>query len=326
LSKAQLALALSGLDQPADPRLLVGINTADDAGVFLIEPGMALVQTVDILTPMVEDPYDFGRIAAANSISDVYAMGGEPVTVLNIVGFPAAMDKGVLREILRGGQDTVREAGAVVVGGHTFNEKEIKYGLAVTGRIDPRRIITNAGAKPNDRLILTKPLGTGVFAQLMMSDEPVAPDFYRMVVGSMMGLNRVARDLMLKYNANAATDITGYGFLGHIQELAEASGVRVRIFADRVPMLPGVLELAKRFIDPGVFMNESSFNSRVEWRVEVAPELKSVLWESESSGGLVIALPSGMVAAFQQQAEKQGITAAVVGEVISGTAGTIEVV
>ncbi|MGB9742101.1 MAG: selenide, water dikinase SelD [candidate division WOR-3 bacterium] len=326
MSKAQLALALSGLDQPADPRLLVGINTADDAGVFLIEPGMALVQTVDILTPMVEDPYDFGRIAAANSISDVYAMGGEPVTVLNIVGFPAAMDKGVLREILRGGQDTVREAGAVVVGGHTFNEKEIKYGLAVTGRIDPRRIITNAGAKPNDRLILTKPLGTGVFAQLMMSDEPVAPDFYRMVVGSMMGLNRVARDLMLKYNANAATDITGYGFLGHIQELAEASGVRVRIFADRVPMLPGVLELAKRFIDPGVFMNESSFNSRVEWRVEVAPELKSVLWESESSGGLVIALPSGMVAAFQQQAEKQGITAAVVGEVISGTAGTIEVV
>ncbi len=321
-----MALALSGLDQPADPRLLVGINTADDAGVFLIEPGMALVQTVDILTPMVEDPYDFGRIAAANSISDVYAMGGEPVTVLNIVGFPAAMDKGVLREILRGGQDTVREAGAVVVGGHTFNEKEIKYGLAVTGRIDPRRIITNAGAKPNDRLILTKPLGTGVFAQLMMSDEPVAPDFYRMVVGSMMGLNRVARDLMLKYNANAATDITGYGFLGHIQELAEASGVRVRIFADRVPMLPGVLELAKRFIDPGVFMNESSFNSRVEWRVEVAPELKSVLWESESSGGLVIALPSGMVAAFQQQAEKQGITAAVVGEVISGTAGTIEVV
>jgi selenide,water dikinase len=321
-----LALALSGLELPADPRLLVGINTADDAGVFLIEPELALVQTVDILTPMVEDPYDFGRIAAANSLSDVYAMGGEPVTVLNIVGFPAAMDKSVLREILRGGQDTVREAGAVVVGGHTFNEKEIKYGLAVTGRIDPRRIVTNAGAKVGDQLILTKPLGTGVFAQLMMSDEPVDPEFYKTVVGSMMRLNRVARNLMLEYNASAATDITGYGFLGHIQEMAEASGVRVRIFADAVPLLPGARELANRFTDPGVLMNESSFNSRVEWRGEIAPELKNLLWESESSGGLLISLPAATVNEFLEQARAQQLTAAVVGEVISGPAGTIEVV
>jgi selenide,water dikinase len=326
LGKAQLAQALSGLEPPADPRLLVGINTADDAGVFLVEPELALVQTVDILTPMVEDPYVFGRIAATNSLSDVYAMGGEPLTVLNIVGFPAAMDKGVLREILRGGQDAVKEAGAIVVGGHTFNEKEIKFGLAVTGRINPKRIITNAGAKVGDRLLLTKPLGIGVFAQLMISDEPMEADFYQTAVESMMRLNRVARDLMLEFDANAATDITGYGFLGHLQELAEASRVRVRVFTENVPLLPRVLELAKRFIDPGVLMNENSFNSRVEWHREVPQELKNILWESESSGGLLISLPAQWVNAFKKKAAEHGIIAAVVGEIISGTPGTIEVV
>lgn len=326
MSKAQLAQALLGLEQPSDPRLLVGINTADDAGVFLLEPELALVQTVDILTPMVEDPYIFGRIAAANSLSDVYAMGGEPVTVLNIVGFPAAMDKGLLREILRGGQDTVREAGALVVGGHTFNEKEIKFGLAVTGKVDPQRIITNAGAKTGDMLILTKPLGTGVFAQIMMSEETIDEDFYLTVVNSMMGLNKDARDLMLEYHASAATDITGYGFLGHLQELAEASGVRVKVFAEEVPLLPGVLELSKRFMDSGVLMNESSFNAKVEWRAEVVPEMKNILWESESSGGLLISLPPEAVGAFQSKAKERGITAALVGEVVTGAAGTIEVI
>jgi len=275
---------------------------------------------------MVEDPYVFGRIAAANSLSDVYAMGGEPVTVLNIVGFPAAMDKAVLREILRGGQDTVKLAGAVVIGGHTFNEKEIKYGLSVTGMVDPDKIITNAGARIGDRLILTKPLGTGVFAQIMMNEETIDADFYRVAVESMMQLNKTARDLMLEFNANAATDITGYGFLGHLQEMAEASEVRVRVYSQEIPMLPVVRELAERFIDSGVTMNETSFSSQVEWKCELHDAIRNLLWGSESSGGLLISLPADSVDLFQQKAHQLGVLAAVVGEVISGSPGTIEVV
>ncbi len=321
-----MAQALAGLKPPEDPRLLVGINTADDAGVFLLADGLALVQTVDILTPMVGDPYTFGRIAATNSLSDVYAMGGEPLTVLNVVGFPAALDKAVLREILRGGQDTVMEAGAVVVGGHTFNEKEIKYGLAVTGRIDPKRIITNAGARVGDILLLTKPLGIGVFTQAVLNLDEVAPELEKAALAAMMQLNRKPAEIMVRCGADAATDITGYGFLGHLQEMAEASGVRVRVFAERVPILPRAMELARTLVDPGVLMNENSFGDRVDWKSVVPDELKNILWESESSGGLLIALNPARVDEFQQFARDAGLRAEVVGEVIEGKPGTIEVV
>ncbi len=321
-----MAQALAGLKPPEDPRILVGINTADDAGVFLLADGLALVQTVDILTPMVEDPYTFGRIAATNSLSDVYAMGGEPLTVLNVVGFPAALDKAVLREILRGGQDTVMEAGAVVVGGHTFNEKEIKYGLAVTGRIDPKRIITNAGARVGDILLLTKPLGIGVFTQAVLNLDEVAPELEKAALAAMMQLNRKPAEIMVRCGADAATDITGYGFLGHLQEMAEASGVRVRVFAERVPILPRAMELARTLVDPGVLMNENSFGDRVDWKSVVPDELKNILWESESSGGLLIALNPARVDEFQQFARDAGLRAEVVGEVIEGKPGTIEVV
>ncbi len=321
-----MAQALAGLEMPEDPRLLVGINTADDAGVFLLADGMALVQTVDILTPMVEDPYIFGRIAATNSLSDVYAMGGEPLTVLNVVGFPAPMDKSILREILRGGQDTVREAGAVVVGGHTFNEKEIKYGLAVTGKIDPRRIITNAGARAGDVLILTKPLGIGVYTQAVLTLDEVDQEMEKAAIAAMMRLNRKPAEIMVRCGADAATDITGYGFLGHLQEMAEASQVGVRVFADKVPILPRARELANTLIDPGVMMNESSFGGKVEWKGVVPDELKNLLWESESSGGLLIALNPERVAEFQDLARENGVQSWVVGEVVEGKPGTIEVI
>jgi len=321
-----LAQALAGLEMPEDPRLLVGINTADDAGVFLLADGLALVQTVDILTPMVEDPYIFGRIAATNSLSDVYAMGGEPLTVLNVVGFPAPMDKSILREILRGGQDTVREAGAVVVGGHTFNEKEIKYGLAVTGKIDPRRIITNAGARAGDVLILTKPLGIGVYTQAVLTLDEVDQEMEKAAIAAMMRLNRKPAEIMVRCGADAATDITGYGFLGHLQEMAEASQVGVRVFADKVPILPRARELANTLIDPGVMMNESSFGGKVEWKGVVPDELKNLLWESESSGGLLIALNPERVAEFQDLARENGVQSWVVGEVVEGKPGTIEVI
>jgi selenide,water dikinase len=320
-----LAQALAGIKPHTDPRLLVGISTADDAGVFLLHEGLALVQTVDLLTPMVEDPYTFGRIAAANSLSDVYAMGGEPLTVLNIVGFPATMDKKILAEILRGGQDTVSEAGAVIAGGHTFNEKEIKYGLSVTGRIDPKRIITNAAARIGDALVLTKPLGVGVFAQAMMTLDEVDAELYKAATASMMKLNKSGCEIMLACGVHSATDITGYGFLGHAQEMAEGSKVRLRFFAARIPLLPKVLALAATLVDAGVAMNESSFGTKVEWRGDVAEPLRNILWESQSSGGLLVSLPQDKVAEFQRRAADAGILSALVGEAIAGQRGTVEV-
>jgi selenide,water dikinase len=293
--------------------------------VFLLQDGLALVQTVDLLTPMVEDPYTFGRIAAANSLSDVYAMGGTPLTVLNIVGFPGPMDKKVLAEILRGGQDTVSEAGAVIAGGHTFNEKEIKFGLSVTGRIDPKRIVTNAAAKVGDVLVLTKPLGCGVFAQAMMTQDDVDLELYKAATRSMMQLNKVASEIMLVCDVHSATDITGYGFLGHAQEMAQGSGIRLRVNAAAIPLLPEVLSMAEALVDAGVAMNENSFGDRVEWNGDTSPALKNILWESQSSGGLLIALPEDMVAGFRLRAEDSGILAAVVGAVIAGRPGTIEV-
>ena len=290
-----------------------------------MQDGLALVQTVDLLTPMVEDPYTFGRIAAANSLSDVYAMGGTPLTVLNIVGFPGPMDKNVLAEILRGGQDTVSEAGAVIAGGHTFNEKEIKFGLSVTGRIDPKRIVTNAAATVGDVLVLTKPLGCGVFAQAMMTQDEVDPELYQAATGSMMQLNRLASEIMLACDVHSATDITGYGLLGHAQEMAAGSGVRLRFNAPAIPLLPKVLAMAETMVDAGVAMNESSFGDKVEWRGEVSPALRNILWESQSSGGLLIALPDNRVAEFQRRVQDSGILVAVVGSVVDGRPGTIEV-
>jgi selenide,water dikinase len=293
--------------------------------VFLLQDGLALVQTVDLLTPMVEDPYTFGRIAAANSLSDVYAMGGTPLTALNIVGFPGPMDKRVLAEILRGGQDTVSEAGAVIAGGHTFSEKEIKFGLSVTGRIDPKRIVTNAAAKVGDVLLLTKPLGTGAFAQAVMTQDEVDPALYQAATRSMMQLNKVASEIMLACGVRSATDITGYGFLGHAQEMAAGSGVRLRVNASAIPLLPRVLMMAETLVDAGVAMNESSFGDKVEWRGDVTAALRTILWESQSSGGLLVALPENRVAEFQRRAQDSGILAAVVGSAIDGRPGTIEV-
>jgi selenide,water dikinase len=321
-----LAQALQGLKPVSDPRLLVGISTADDAGVFLLQDGLALVQTVDLLTPMVEDPYTFGRIAATNSLSDVYAMGGTPLTVLNIVGFPGPMDKQVLAEILRGGQDAVAAAGAVVCGGHTFNEKEIKYGLSVTGQIDPTAIVTNAGAKPGHVLVLTKPLGTGVFAQAMMTQDQVDPALYAAATGSMTQLNRVAGGALRSHGASAATDITGYGLLGHAQEMAEGSGVRLAFSASSLPVLPGALELVEAGLeDPGMLMNETSFGARVEFGPGVDERRRKLMWESESSGGLLVALPADRVGSYRATLAAGGIGAEVVGEVREGGPGTVEV-
>ncbi len=318
-----MAPVLEKLKRRADPRLLVGINTADDAGVFLLRDGLALVQTVDLLTPVVEDPYVFGRIAAANSLSDVYAMGGQPLTALNVAGFPAPGDKSWLVGILQGGEDAVAEAGAVVAGGHTFNEPEIKYGLAVTGQVDPKNIITNAGAKPGNVLVLTKPLGTGVFSQAFVERDAVDPGLYRAATESMMTLNRDASQAMAACEASAATDITGYGFVGHAQEMAEASGVAFRMHTGDVPLLPGVAGLSQEgVVDAGVAMNEVAFQSCVRWAEGVAAALRNLFLGSETSGGLLVALPPRCVEEFR---ERCGGVCPVVGEVVDGPAGNVEV-
>ena len=294
--------------------------------MFLLKDGLALVQTVDLLTPVVDDPYVFGRIAAANSLSDVYAMGGTPVTALNVVGFPERSNSDWLAGILSGGQDVVQEAGGCVVGGHTFNEEEIKYGLAVTGVVDPDRIVTNAGARPGDVLVQTKPLGCGVFGQAIMGQDDVDPELYEAATKSMGTLNRTGSEAMVACGATAATDITGYGLLGHAQEMAEASKVRMRFHMDAIPLLPKALELsASGMKDPGVKMNRNSFGKRVEIDEGVDKPERNLLWESETSGGLLVALSPERVKEFQERVGEQGIEAPVVGEVVSGPAGSIEV-
>lgn len=321
-----MALVLERLVRHEDKRLLVGINTADDAGVFLVRDDLALVQTVDLLTPMVEDPYTFGRIAAANSLSDVYAMAGTPLTALNIVGFPAPLDKAWLTAILQGGEDAVHEAGAVVCGGHTFNEKEVKFGLAVTGTIDPEAIVTNAGAKPGEILALTKPLGIGAFAQAMLSRDAVEQELYDAATRSMMTLNRAAAEVMRPYRPGACTDITGFGLLGHAQEMALASGVRLVFEFDSIPFLPGVRELsAQGVVDAGVAMNQSAFAQYVEWSADIPDSDRNLLWESESSGGLLVSLPEACVREYVQRCQDNGVGAVVVGQARVGPAGTIEV-
>lgn len=294
--------------------------------MFLLQEGLALVQTVDMMTPMVEDPYTYGRIAAVNSLSDIYAMGGEPLTALNIAGFPAPAPKEWLAEILRGGQDAVEEAGAVVVGGHTYNEKEIKYGLAVTGTIHPDRVVGNDRARPGDRLVLTKPLGTGIFTQQVLSEAGPDPDLAEAAVRSMLASNRAAARLMRAHGAHAATDITGYGLLGHGQEMAEGSGVGLRLGFDRLPFLPRVRELAARGLaDSGVAMNEQAFGARVRFDGTIADTDRSLLWGSETSGGLLVSLPGDRVAGYLEELAAGGVAAAAVGEVLDGPAGTIEV-
>jgi selenide, water dikinase len=262
----------------------------DDAGIFLLSDDVALVQTVDFFAPIVDDPYLFGQIAAANALSDVYAMGGEPLTALAIVGFPSGkLPLEVLREILRGGQDKVHEAGALIVGGHTIIDEELKYGLSVTGRAHPKRLLTNAAARAGDRLILTKPIGTALLATAAKSGE--LPDAeMRALTDSMRALNAAAGKAALEVGATCATDVTGFGLLGHASHIAKASGVTLRIDVRRVPLLPGARAAAERGVRTGgADRNMTYLESRVDWAG--ASEVDRVLLiDPQTSGGLLVAL------------------------------------
>jgi selenide,water dikinase len=319
MSAAQLAQALSILPRVKDKNLLVGVNTADDAGVYQIGKNTAVVSSIDILTPVIIDPKVYGMIVAANSISDIYAMGGEPKLALNIIGFPGNGDPEVLGQILWGGQNKAQEAEVTIVGGHTFVTDEIKYGLAVFGYIHPDRIITNAGAQPGDVIVLTKPIGVGVIIQSVLEKKDQKVDLRR-VIKAMTTLNRNASHAMRQTGAHAATDITGYGLAGHLVEMAQASRVGIELQLSHIPVHKGALEILKKGIqEPGIAMNLSSFSNNVQRRDDDSL-LGKLIFSSETSGGLAIALSGERLSFFQ---EKFPNLASVIGKVTKENPGII---
>lgn len=285
----ELAKLLEGIQTHSDPNLLVGFDRSDDASVYKINETLALVQTVDFFPPIADDPYTFGAIAAANALSDVYAMGGEPRLALNIMAVPEDMPKETVHAILKGGYDKVFEAGALITGGHSIYDEEPKYGLAVTGFVHPDKLLTNSGAKPDDVLLYTKPLGIGVLTSGMKSDM-VPPETMALANRLMMTLNKTARDAMVKYRVHAATDVTGFGLLGHMLEMAQGSGVAMHIDVSAIDIIPESLNLARLGVLPaGMYRNRKFAEAYVEaGDIELA--VQDLLYDPQTSGGLLIAV------------------------------------
>jgi selenide, water dikinase len=293
MGPGDLSRALAALPLKSDPRLLVGRETFDDAGVFRLSDDLALVQTVDFFAPIVDDPFDFGQVAAANALSDVYAMGGQPLTALNIVAFPTKdLPLEVLGQILAGGQEKVHEAGALVVGGHTVIDTELKYGLAVTGRAHPDFLLTNAGARVGDVLLLTKPIGNGILATAGKRGQ-LAPESQREMLEVMKTLNGAASRAALAVGSRCATDITGFGLLGHMSHIARASDVSLRLTLDDIPLLPGVREAVRAgFVTDGAGRNAEYLRDLVHWK-KGTDEDRSILHDPQTSGGLLVCVSAG---------------------------------
>jgi len=315
IDQATLWRVLGDLPTFEDPRVLVGMAAGDDAGVYQLDGGLALVQTVDVFSPSVDDPFLFGQVAAANSVSDVYAMGGRPITALSILGFPVrTAPDAVMRDILRGGIDKLAEAGVPVVGGHSIKDKEIKAGFAVTGLVDPAKMMTNAGVKPGDVLVLTKPLGTGIVAFAVQIGRAPA-GAAEAAARSMTTLNRAASELMVACGAHACTDVTGFGLMGHLSAMGEASGVDLEIVWDDLPLLPGVLECIGQGILPGgIERNRESSGSDAVLGRGVEAVMLDVCLDPQTSGGLLVALPEKRAAEYVERLRAVGVAeAAVVG-------------
>ena len=312
-----LDTVLGKLARQHDPNVLVGFDHADDAGVYQIAPELALVQTVDFFTPIVDDPYTFGQIAATNSLSDVYAMGGKPVTAMALVCFPEKADVEILERILAGGLSKMIEAGCTVVGGHSIRDEETKFGYSVTGLIDPKRVLANQGARPGDALILTKALGTGVISTAIKKGV-AREEWIEGAVASMTTLNKKAAEVIgsKNYEVHALTDITGFGLVGHAREMALASSVGMSLFADRVPLLPGALECARAgHIPGGLKANREFAECVVGYEREISQELQALLFDPQTAGGLFISVASDQAAQLQEELENSGIPAAQIGEV-----------
>ena len=313
---------------PIDNRdVLVGLETGDDAAVYRLRPDLALVVTTDFFTPVVDDAYTFGAIAAANALSDIYAMGAQPLMAVNLVAFPIKeLPASLLTDILRGGLDKVREAGIDILGGHSIDDHEPKYGLAVTGTVHPDRVIRNRGGRPGDRLVLTKALGTGIITTAI-KHQVATPESEMAAIQGMLRLNRDAAAAMAQLQVHAATDVTGFGLLGHLHYLAKASGLAARVEAAAVPVLPGAEDLADAGEVPGgTRSNERFLASRVHWPPALSAARQTVLSDAQTSGGLLIAVASDDADRLLAALEQRGVAGRHIGELIRGTPGEITVI
>jgi selenide,water dikinase len=308
------------------PDLLVGSATGDDAAVYRLDDRTALVVTVDFFTPITDDPYEFGSVAAANSLSDVYAMGGRPLVALNVVGFPAALAAEMLGDVLRGGYDKAAEANCLIVGGHTVDDNEPKYGLSVVGLVEPGKQVSNAGAQPGDILVLTKPIGTGIITTGCKAGV-APPGSVETAVETMATLNRAPSEAMMEVGVNACTDITGFGLMGHLTGMLRASGVSARISASAVPVLPGVAELLEQGVAPGgTHRNQAGVEDCVDWDESLTEDYKLLLCDAQTSGGLLISVPEARLPQLLAALESRAVaTRAVVGSVGVGAAGHVSV-
>jgi selenide,water dikinase len=311
---------LSKLLRTPDPNLLVGFDKADDAGVYRLAPDLALVQTVDFFTPIVDDPYTFGQIAAANSLSDVYAMGAKALTALGVLCFPERESVELLEAILQGGLSKLTEAGCTLAGGHSVRDEDLKFGYSVTGTVHPDRIWTNAGARAGDALILTKALGTGVIATAVKRGRARGED-ERAAIDSMCTLNRAASEFLLALPPHGATDITGFGLIGHAREMARASNVAIRFHAGAIPLLPGALDYAMDFQSKGLKDNRAFAECDVNFAEHVPESLRALLFDPQTSGGLLLAVEAKRAAEIVARLRDNGAPAAVIGEVVARVAG-----
>jgi selenide,water dikinase len=311
---------LSKLPKQTDPNVLIGFDTADDAGVYQLTPELALVQTVDFFTPIVDDPYTFGQIAAANSLSDVYAMGGRPISALSIVGFPqSGRDISILERILQGGLSKMQEAGCSVIGGHSIGDDEIKFGYAVTGLIDPRRVLANATARAGDRLVLTKRLGTGIISTALKMNA-ASDTAVRAAIESMSTLNRAASETALKFEVHAATDITGFGLLGHARGMAVASKVSLEIDHRKIDFLPEALHCSRQGFLPGGLKRNIEFISEcAEFASGIPEEVRNLLYDPQTSGGLLLSVNAKDAASLLASLRENGVAAQDIGEVVAKT-------
>jgi selenide,water dikinase len=317
---------LATLPKQSDPNVLVGFDTGDDAGVYLITPDIALVQTVDFFTPIVDDPWTFGQIAATNSLSDVYAMGGRPLSALSIVGFPnTGRDLDMLEKILQGGLAKMQEADCSVIGGHSIGDEEIKFGYAVTGVVDPKRVLANRGARPGDRLVLTKRLGTGLIATALKRRK-ASEASVNASIESMRTLNRTGSEVAREFDVHAATDITGFGLLGHLRAMAAASGVSMVIEHEGVEFLPDALDYSRQGFLPGGLKNNIKFVSGcVEFDPRIPQEIRNLLFDPQTSGGLLLVVGERDAVALVDKLGNRGVPARQVGLVVERTSPLLRV-
>jgi len=318
---------LKDLPLPFDHNLLLGSEDWSDAGIYRLNDEVALAQSIDFFTPIVDNPYDFGQIAVANSLSDIYAVGGKPLLALNIVCFPInEMDKSILREILRGGLDKLKEAETLMIGGHSIEDPEIKYGLAVTGLVNPKNFVTNKGAKAGDLIVLTKPIGTGILATALKG-KLLDPETTEILIKTMATLNKIASKVMMEIGVNGCTDITGFGLLGHCLEMARASKVTIRIFRNKIPVLPKTYEMASMGIIPAGSKRNINYCKKLVDIGNTDPITLDILSDPQTSGGLLISLPPEKAEKLIIRLKEEGIEhIQIIGEVKENSSGGIQII